>query len=57
MWGVGAFGVDLEGLVLVVSRCGAANLILFFQIKDTCSLVVNFWLVIGDTERRKENQS
>lgn len=49
--------MDLEGLVLVVSRCGAANLILLFQIKDICSLVVCFWFVIGDTERRKENQS
>lgn len=33
MWGVGAFGVDLEGLVLIVSRCEAANLILPFQLK------------------------
>lgn len=55
--GVGTFGVDLANLALVGSRCEAANLILLLQIKDTCSLVVSFWLVMGNTERRKENQS
>lgn len=32
--GRGGCGVDLEGLVLGVSRCGAADLILLFEIKD-----------------------
>ena len=34
--GWGGFGVDLEGLVLGVSRCGAADLYLLFEVKDAC---------------------